>query len=306
MRKDLYFHPTLSEANYKNFGLEAEDFTFSYRDVILDFDQKGILANPEDELWKAQNNGVRIRTSVKIKSEDALYGRTGILCTGARIGFYVIWSNPNTMQSGCEPLDSDDGINYFLDQIVPPEHVKGTLYLELHAYVARRAEEVLEGEEFLMNEPGVSLGTLATEEILLNDDHLSFPILKVTEDDKPMWWVEINWDDPEVDRFDNSITVYLNKKFKTYPKSVNDSELLCTIISTVYFLIIKKLKAKDKELVRNVFNSDHYDEYSVCNVMHYFFGTLQYLDVDDLRNLSDEKLLLELQREINTLYEGDN
>jgi hypothetical protein len=40
--------------------------------------------------------------------------------------------------------------------------------------------------------------------------------------------------------------------------------------------------------------------------MHYFFGTLQYLDVDDLQNLSDEKLLLELQREINALYEGDN
>ena len=73
-------------------------------------------------------------------------------------------------------------------------------------------------------------------------------ILKVNEDDKPMWWVEINWDDPEVDRFDNSITVYLNKKFKTYPKSVNDSEFLCTIIATVYFLIIKKLKEKDKEL----------------------------------------------------------
>ena len=38
----------------------------------------------------------------------------------------------------------------------------------------------------------------------------------------------------------------------------------------------------------------------------------QYLEIfidesaEHLQNLSDEKLLLELQREINALYEGDN
>lgn len=152
---------------------------------------------------------------------------------------------------------------------------------------------------------GVSIGVIATKSVLLNDDHLSFPIIKVKEDDKPLWWVTLDWEDPKVERFDNCITVFLNKKFKTYPKSSKDAEFLCTIIASVYFLVIKKLKMQDGDIIRSLFNgSDEFEEFSVCAVMSHFCGMLQFLDFDKMVSLTDENLLAEIQKEINVMCGG--
>ena len=162
-----------------------------------------------------------------------------------------------------------------------------------------------EEESFLMNDRGVSIGVIASKSVLLNDDHLSFPIIKVKDDNKPLWWVTLDWEDPKVERFDNCVTVFLNKKFKTYPKSGKDAEFLCTILASVYFLIIKKLRINDDEVMRSIFNgSDEFEEFSVCDVMCHFCGMLQFLDFDGMKKLNDEKLMAELQREINAMCGG--
>ena len=243
--KELYFYPTLNESNVKDFGIDIGELVFSYNDITLKTDESGVLRNPVEKTWLVQNNGMTMRTSIRLKTPEKLYGKNGVVCSGAKIGFYAIWSNPSTMQSDSCILNSVDGINFELRQTFSPEMIKGTLNLTIHAFVESPAETVLEEESFLMNDSGVSIGVVATKSVLLNDDHLSFPIIKVKEDDKPLWWVTLDWEDPKVERFDNCITVFLNKKFKTYPKSGKDAEFLCTIIASVYFLVIKKLKMQD-------------------------------------------------------------
>ena len=246
-----------------------------------------------------------MRTSIRLKTPEKLYGKDGVACSGAKIGFYAIWSNPSTMQADSCILNSVDGINFELRQTFSPEMIKGTLNLTIHAFVESPAETVSEEESFLMNDSGVSIGVVATKSVLLNDDHLSFPIIKVKEDDKPLWWVTLDWEDPKVERFDNCITVFLNKKFKTYPKSSKDAEFLCTIIASVYFLVIKKLKMQDGDIIRSLFNgSDEFEEFSVCAVMCHFCGMLQFLDFDKMVSLTDEKLLAEIQKEINVMCGG--
>ena len=101
--------------------------------------------------------------------------------------------------------------------------------------------------------------------------------------------------------------VFLNKKFKTYPKSGKDTDFLCTIIASVYFLIIKKLRGNgnhDDEIIRSIFNgSDEFEEFSVCSVMSYFFG-MSKLTFDNLQKMTDEKLMAELQKEVNDMCGG--
>ena len=303
--KELYLYPTLNESNTKDFGVEVGEFVFSYNDVTLNADETGVLRHPAEKTWLAQNNGMMLKTSIRLRTPEKLFGKEGVACNGAKIGFYAIWSNPSTMQSDSCILESVDGVNFELLHYFPPETIKGTFNVDLHAYIESPAENVLEGEGFLMNERGVSIGIVASKSVLLNDDHLSFPILKVAEDDKPLWWVTLEWEDPKVERFDNCVAVYLNKKFKTYPKSGKDSEFLCTIIASVYYLIIKKLRTTDDEIMRSIFNgSDDFEEFSVCSVMSHFCGMLQYLDFDKMKKLNDEKLMAELQREINSLCGG--
>ena len=303
--KELYFYPTLNETIAKEFGIEVEEFVFSYNDMMLKTDEAGVLRNPAEKTWLVQNNGMTMRTSVKLKSPEKLYGKNGVVCSGAKIGFYAIWSNPSTMQSDSRLLDSIDGINFELSQYFAPEMVKGTLNVTIHAFVQSPAEIVAEEESFLMNDRGVSIGVIASKSVLLNDDHLSFPIIKVKDDNKPLWWVTLDWEDPKIERFDNCVTVFLNKKFKTYPKSGKDAEFLCTILASVYFLIIKKLRINDDEIMRSIFNgSDEFEEFSVCDVMSHFCGMLQYLDFDGMKKLNDEKLMAELQREINAMCGG--
>jgi hypothetical protein len=209
------------------------------------------------------------------------------------------------MQSDSRLLESIDGVNFELSQYFAPEMVKGTLNVAIHAFIESPAEIVSTEESFLMNDRGVSIGVIASKSVLLNDDHLSFPIIKVKDDNKPLWWVTLDWEDPKVERFDNCVTVFLNKKFKTYPKSGKDAEFLCTILASVYFLIIKKLRINDDEIMRSIFNgSDEFEEFSVCDVMSHFCGMLQYLDFDGMKKLNDEKLMAELQREINAMCGG--
>lgn len=303
--KELYFYPTLNETIAKDFGIEVEDFSFSYNDMMLKVDEAGVLRNPAEKTWLVQNNGMTMRTSIKLKSPEKLYGKNGVVCSGAKIGFYAIWSNPSTMQSDSRLLESIDGVNFELSQYFAPEMVKGTLNVVIHAFVESPAEIVSTEESFLMNDRGVSIGVIASKSVLLNDDHLSFPIIKVKDDNKPLWWVTLDWEDPKVERFDNCVTVFLNKKFKTYPKSGKDAEFLCTILASVYFLIIKKLRINDDEIMRSIFNgSDEFEEFSVCDVMSHFCGMLQYLDFDGMKKLNDEKLMAELQREINAMCGG--
>ena len=303
--KDLYFYPTLNENNVKDFDIEVEDLSFTYNEVTLKPDEQGVLRNPTEKTWLVQNNGMIMRVAIHLNTPEKLYGTSGVLCTGAKIGFYVIWSNPSTMQSDSRMLESIDGIHFELRHYFPPETIKDTLNVTIHAFIDEPALKVREEETFLMNDRGVSIGIVAAKNIALNDDHLSFPIVKVKEDDKPLWWVSLDWEDPTVERFDNCVTVFLNKKFKSYPKSSKDAEFLCTIISSVYFLIIKKLRAKDDEILRSIFNdSDDFEEFSVCSVMSHFCGMLNYLTFEAIKNSSDEKLMSELQREINLMCGG--
>lgn len=304
--KELYFYPTLNEDSAKDYGIEVADFSFMYKDVVLKVDdEKGVLYNPEEKIWLVQNNGMTVGTSIRLKTPEKLYGKDGVVCSGSKIGFYAIWSNPGTMQSNSCTFESNDGVNFEFSQYFAPEMIKGTLNITVHAFVESPAETVLDGECFLMNERGVSIGIIASKSVLLNDEHLSFPIIKVKEDNKPLWWVTLDWEDPKVERFDNCVTVFLNKKFKTYPKSGKDTEFLCTIIASVYFLIIKKLRINDDEIMRSIFNgSDEFEEFSVCDVMSHFCGMLQYLDFDGMKKLNDEKLMAELQREINAMCGG--
>ncbi|MBQ7912485.1 MAG: hypothetical protein IJ308_01925 [Clostridia bacterium] len=303
--KELYFYPTLNETNAKDFGIDIGELVFSYNDIALKTDESGVLRNPVEKTWLVQNNGMTMRTSIRLKTPEKLCGKDGVVCSDAKIGFYAIWSNPSTMQADSCILNSVDGINFELRQTFSPEMIKGTLNLTIHAFVESPAETVSEEESFLMNDSGVSIGVVATKSVLLNDDHLSFPIIKVKEDDKPLWWVTLDWEDPKVERFDNCITVFLNKKFKTYPKSGKDAEFLCTIIASVYFLVIKKLKMQDGDIIRSLFNgSDEFEEFSVCAVMCHFCGMLQFLDFDKMVSLTDEKLLAEIQREINVMCGG--
>jgi hypothetical protein len=303
--KELYFYPTLNEGNASRYGVDVEEFSFCYNEVTLEPDEAGVLRNPSEKTWLVQNNGMIMRTAVRLKKPELLYGKNGVICSDAQIGFYAIWSNPSTMQSGSDRFESVDGVNFELNHYFQPETIKGTLTVTVHAFVEKSAECVPDEESFLMNDPGVSIGVVAVKTVLLNDDHLSFPIIKVKEDDKPLWWATLDWEDPTVDRFDNCVTVFLNKKFKTYPRSDKDSEFLCTIIASVYYLIIKKLRAKDDEIMRSIFNgSDEFEEFSVCSVMSHFCGMLNYLTFDGMKNLNDEKLMEILQREINLMCGG--
>ena len=149
--KELYFYPTLNESNVKDFGIDIGEFVFSYNDIALKTDESGVLRNPVEKTWLVQNNGMTMRTSIRLKTPEKLYGKNGVACSDAKIGFYAIWSNPSTMQADSCIFNSVDGINFELRQTFSPEMIKGTLNLTIHAFVESPAETVAEEESFLMS-----------------------------------------------------------------------------------------------------------------------------------------------------------
>ena len=77
--KELYFYPTLNESNANSFGIEVDEFTFSYNEVSLKPDETGVLRNPTEKNWLVQNNGMIMRTAVRLNKPEALYGKSGVV-----------------------------------------------------------------------------------------------------------------------------------------------------------------------------------------------------------------------------------
>lgn len=303
--KEIYLFPVLNEENATEYGLKIGDFKLEHNGQELTFNEKDVLIKEGDTTWSAQNKGLTIKINCEIERLHKIYGKGGVACNGAQVGFYLIWSNLNTLQSGCEKLIKLDNGRFYLEKTFQPETITGKLNLFLHAFIEKASNFVAEEEKHLLNEQGVSLGVVKEETIILDKGILKFPIFEVEEEDRPLWWVDLKWDRPEEDRFDNSVTVFLNKKFKSYPKDVKGAEFLNTIIATVYYLIFKKLAEQNEDVFDGIFGEDtSFNEYSVCRFAQVFHRKCSFLNKDDIKTMDDEKLMAIFQKEINRICGG--
>lgn len=313
---NLYFYPRLTDELKDECGLTTGkyEFSYSYQGNNYILEQKGssfIKLMDPNEIWKIESEGITFTKTVSIAYPHLLVGSKGIACTDASIGICIMWTNKTLTQAGCILPNSDTEtdierickFNYTFE----PGSIKGDLELSVIFYLKKRADNILPGEEILINEEGVTIGEIETVVLDFNSIYMEFPVEELDSPTEPLWWVYFSqWDDPKVDLFDReNICLYLNPHYDACPmvgEKIKNLDLLIDIMAMTYFLIFQKID-EFQDALRATKEDLGLENNSICSIMHQFIECCP----DTLHFESQEALLKSLQSNFRQmLKEGDN
>lgn len=191
----LSFYPTLTEELLDKCGCVCDKYDFSY---LIEGSYRSLrprgknTVKLEDSLesWKIENDGLRICRQITIESPSYLYGKNGLLCSEASLGICIIWNNKTLTQMGYIKPESivnkgESLVCNFKHEFLPGE-IKGDLVLDTVLYVQKEAENVHPGEEHLINEAGVTIGTIDSIALDFDSLYMDFPIKEVKDPNMPL------------------------------------------------------------------------------------------------------------------------
>ena len=304
----ILLYPTLSPEMIEASGISVDKylFTYQYQDQFYGLHQKGSsvlkLSDPLD-IWNVESEGLIIEKKVHIAYPELLKGKNGVACKGSKIGICIFWTNKKLTQTGIirptSDIETPTGRNCAFRYSFEPGRISGDLELSLSLYIQTEAEEVLEGEEDLINESGVTIGEIEHSVLDFNSLYMEFPVEEYSSKDEPLWWVEFTeWEDPKsVDMFTkDSLCLYLNPYYDACPSpstsdsvnSIKNFDVLVDILAQTYLLMFQRLSEDDlKATKQNVGLTDN----SVCSILHQFIEDC----TEELHWESPEKLLKSIQ-----------
>lgn len=276
----MFFYPTLTDELKDASGVSSTPYAYSYSVDNIDYKLVGKGKNIvkfDDEAWKVERDGLRIRRRITIEYPDVLYGRNGIACTGSELGVCIIWVNRSLTQMGTIlPVNeymTDASKVYEFDYAFAPGILKGDLSLEMQLYIKRSAETVQSDEKSLMNDEGVTVGTLDEIHLDFGNMYMEFPITEIKNNKQPMWWLELSdWSEPKEDLFnEDNLCIYLNTAYESCPRmgeTIKYADVLIDIITTAYVMLFKRVM--DCNCLADTINDVGLEQGSISKVLFYF------------------------------------
>lgn len=299
MGASINFYPTLDKEILDSFGAKT-NISFSYRSanvpfVALETKKEGKnLTFVDTKDWNPYTDSLRIIANIEYEHACALFGVNGVAPSGSCLGIALeVFSNSGKYRQ----VYFDDDVRI----VSTNEHVllsplfvnvgKNTVNRELSInvllYLKEKSKSLKDEEAFLNNDEGVILGKLASFTVFLSGFGSLFPIYKKAVDDKKLWLLEIDYDDPAEDKLSDSVKLILNTNSKDYCCiDQNDKEHFCPkimyeIVASVMTILIIDLKENG-----HLDNLDgNYADGSIMQFIKYYKETLG-LDIRDPINIS--------------------
>lgn len=230
MKVDLHLYPTLNVELKESIGFSAKNLLFFYnrnrktkgqiveeeRELIpKEIGESPIELNDRKGYWSATHDNLVIRQEIHLENPKHLFGESGLTSDYASLGLAVLWSSPEALQKGSIDIGTltKDTLNFEkrIELKFEPQQIKNNLLYRIVIYVKNPPVN----DTFFANRSGMILGTLYSEEIILEGDASSFPIVSIEDENAPLWSLYCNWGSIS-DSFEESIRLRLNKKHKNY------------------------------------------------------------------------------------------
>jgi len=297
--ENLFFYPTVNDSMLEDAGCYCSNYEFSY---LIEGNYHSLKAKGKNtikledslETWKIETDGLRIVRQVTVEYPQTFKGKDGVACREAEVGICIIWNNRALTQMGyIMPLtvvkNGNSEVYNFMYEF-PAGEIKGDLSLETVIYIKKAADLVSEDEIHLINEAGVTVGSIDNISLSFDNMYMDFPIKDVKENNQPLWWMELKqWEDPRRDPFDEDyVCLYLNSHYDYCPKvgdTIKNVELLIEIISAAYLMIIQKID--DMGYLNDTLNDVGLEPGSISKVIYYFYTScsvpLKYESIDALQ-----------------------
>lgn len=298
----LSFRRVLSEelVSSASISLSCIDFLFEdeggeIREIIAsedNGDENSIsIPGPHSE-WSPDEHPIIIRGECYIKNPKVFFGEGGIAKPSSVLGVSLIVTSPDSSQRCAIPfsgsvVDSEDPISLKLDSVLDRGTYRGRISLETVLYLKRSVTGTKDST--YASESGFIFGTISEKPffIFLDESSLEFPIREGKFNEKSLWHLDCNWDDPRQDRFDsNNVALYFNTKHPEYPNLHLHEEnknmlLMAEIISSAISQIILKIKYEgggDMEYWRDTVsgNLDTLKEGSISSIIFYMLDSFDW------------------------------
>ena len=276
----MFFYPTLTDELKDASGFSATSYEYSYAIDGVNYKLVGkgkTVVKFDDEAWKVERDGIRLKRRVVFEYPDVLYGRYGIACTGSELGVCIIWVNRSLTQMGTIlPMNeyvNDSSKVFEFNYEFAPGILKGDLNLEMQLYIKKSAENVRPEERALMNDEGVTVGVLDEITLDFGSMYMDFPIIEINNKKQPMWWLELSdWNEPKEDLFnEDNLCIYLNTAYESCPRmgeAIKNPDVLVDIIATAYMMLFQRVK--DMGYLADTINDVGLEQGSISKILFYF------------------------------------
>lgn len=317
--QNMLFYPTLTSEMLESSGFTTDKyyFRYEYEGKNYSLQQKGTstlkLSDPLD-IWSVETEGLIIDKTVKFAYPDLLKGKNGVVCRAAEWGICIIWTNKKLTRTGIILPIVDDmnprGRTFKFHYTFLPGEISGDLELSISMFVKKEAEKIMDDEVDLINETGVTVGTIEHIFLDFNSLYMEFPIEEYKSETEPLWWVEFSeWEDPKtIDMFTkDSLCLYLNPYYDACPapsvdgngNSIKNFDMMVDILAQTYFMMFQRLSNDDLRATKqNIGLANN----SVCSILHQFIEDCY----EDLHWESPEMLLKSLQINIRKMLQEDS
>ena len=251
--------------------------------------------------WKPDLNNVGIRRSFEMSNLKSLFGSSGIVCGGAKLGIALMWTSQESRQRGSIDIGSfnisDDYKRFHLEHHFLAGQFRGKVHFETVLYIKEKGLPAI-GEEYFANEPGIILGSFGDMITIVFDGNGSlFPIIfdENASAQSPLWDVMCNWNDPATDSFYENVLIRFNVNNKNYKKyldkdsSYYDPQLFKEILASAVSIIVAKVRENPEDWDAAV-NGTELNPGSVSEAVYYFINTLEWnLSSPEVSSLSIRK-----------------
>lgn len=277
----------LDEELSEKVGVEIKPPKLNYtnndetKEIILDEEFDGVLTiNSFDSLWSPNENNLKISQMFTISNPKLLYGENGITMEGNEIGLgaHIHSRNSNFQktlhintipnQEECSELIFTNNFN--IGSLRGSIIIDFFLYLkDIKIYNVKHANKV----GMLLSE-----GNIHTIEIIVDGDGSSFPMTEFKEKNGPLWKLERNWVEPNIDMFDvDNVSLGLNVIHPLFEqvkgsKTRASKAMMDDIMINAMSMIIQQVLLIEKY---SIDSEDELIQGSILQAVKYWVGTFE-------------------------------
>lgn len=301
----LDFYPVITRELLNRIGFQASNYEFFYHIDGIKHDLSATTMESQayrneylqitDERceWVPDNYDLCFSRSYTINNPMFLFGENGVACEDAELGLALLWTSKSSNQRGVKVISGfkrivDKPIHFEIEFSFPPAQMKGSINLQTILFL-KSPGKARKNEMHLANSAGIILGSLDQSVIIIDGSGSVFPIVEVEEASQPLWWVSCDWNDPQVDTFEEeNIKICLNKAHQNYnllklEDGLKGSPLLIEIIASAIQIIIHKVK--DTGCWEEIVAGQNIEPGSIAHAVYYFINTFEW-KTDSPENLA--------------------
>lgn len=247
-------------------------------------------------VWTPDNYGFLCNWNFWFANVSEMFGKKGLVPRRAKLGIALEWMSRTSDQRGVKKITSfnrfDNEVRDTITIGFEPGTLQGNVILNTVLYIEEAADITENGERHLANASGTILGTFHSWNIVIDGNGSLFPIVDVEERNRPLWWVEFDYDDVFSDKFiPQYVKICLNKAHPDYTElSLDGTEgkrhLLKEVVAgALQVIYLKVMEDNEPDDIKNNENNA-FEAGSIAQAINYFLNNFNW-KVESIEDLAE-------------------